>query len=65
MSAPNENVLIVASRNVLLTGSGWRGMAVRFREAYLVVSQCQRRPKVPGVSAGADAVRWPMSGIEE
>jgi len=25
MSAPNENVLIVPSRNVLLTGSGWRG----------------------------------------
>src|SRR4051794_18602871 len=25
MSVPNENVLIVPSRNVLLTRSGWRG----------------------------------------
>src|SRR5450432_791920 len=25
MSAPNDNVLIVPSRNVLLTGSAWRG----------------------------------------
>src|ERR1019366_414684 len=25
LSAPNDNVLIVPSRNVLLTGSGWRG----------------------------------------
>jgi len=29
-----------------------RSMAVRFREAYLVMSQCQPRPKVPKVSAG-------------
>jgi hypothetical protein len=29
-----------------------RSMAVRFREAYLAVSQCQPRPKVPKVSAG-------------
>ena len=29
-----------------------RSMAVRFREAYLGMSQCQPRPKVPQVSAG-------------
>jgi transposase len=34
-----------------------RSMAVRFREAYLVVSQCQPRPKVPRTKASSSRAR--------